>query len=246
MDLQKLKQEWIDLAPAWIRESREGQNPTRNGLLDYPMLDACEDVTGKRVLDSGCGEGRFCRMLAARGAAYVLGIDLCEPMIAAARDLQSGVEEYRVCDAQDLSCLEDESFDLAVSYLNQCDLPDFEANNRELFRVLKPGGRFVCANLHPMRFAGGTWHRSESGEKLHVMLDHYFDETARTWVMMDVEFTNFHRTLSSYLQSFLRTGFVLVDLVEPTVTAERVRDYPSLDDELRVPSFIVYVLDKPQ
>ena len=50
-----LKQEWLKLAPAWIKEAREGRNPTRNGLLDKPMLEACGDVRGLRVLDSGCG-----------------------------------------------------------------------------------------------------------------------------------------------------------------------------------------------
>ena len=79
-----LNREWIDLAPAWIREAREGENPTRTGLLDKPMLAACGDVKGLRVLDCGCGEGRFCRLLADRGAAYVLGLDLCGPMIEAA------------------------------------------------------------------------------------------------------------------------------------------------------------------
>ena len=60
------------------------------------MLEACGDVTGMRVLDSGCGEGRFSRILAARGAAYVLGVDLCEPMVAAAKELATGRDEYVV------------------------------------------------------------------------------------------------------------------------------------------------------
>jgi len=64
------------------------------------MLDACGKVEGLRIPDCGCGEGRFCRMLAERGAAYVLGLDLCEPMIEAARELQSEREEYRVQDVQ--------------------------------------------------------------------------------------------------------------------------------------------------
>ena len=68
-------------------------------------------------------------MLVERGAKYVLGLDLCEPMIEAARELQSGRDEYRIQDVQDLGFLEHETFDLAVSYLNQCDLPDFKVNN---------------------------------------------------------------------------------------------------------------------
>ena len=242
---EALRQEWRELAPGWIRESREGRNANREGLLDPPMLAACGDVTGLRALDCGCGEGRFCRLLAARGAAEVVGLDLCGPMIDAAREWAAERQQYRVADVQDLSFLEPATFDLAVSYLNQCDLPNFEANLQAVWRVLRPGGRFVVANLHPMRSAVGTWHRTAAGEKLHVVVDHYFDEGPRQWRMMDCDFTNFHRTLQTYVRGFLATGFSLVDLVEPTVTAEHLADWPELDDERRVPNFIIYVCEKP-
>ena len=244
MNQDELNREWIDLAPAWIREARQGLNPTRTGLLDMPMLQACGSVEGLRILDCGCGEGRFCRMLAEQDAAYVLGLDLCAPMVEAAHQLESGRDEYRVADVQDLGFLDAESFDLCVSYLNQCDLPDFVANNREVFRVLKPGGRFIVANLHPMRSAVGGWHRTEEGEKLHVILDRYFEESKRRWRMMGADFTNFHRSLSTYVRGFVSAGFALVDMVEPTVTEQQLEEYPQLDDELRVPNFIIYVLKK--
>jgi len=245
MNKTDLTREWLELSPAWIKEAREGRNPTRNGLLDKPMLEACGNVEGLKILDCGCGEGRFCRMLADLGAGHVLGLDLCEPMIEAARELQSESDAYRVADVQDLGFIEDESFDLALSYLNQCDLPDFNANNREVFRVLRTGGRFIVANLHPMRSAVGGWHRTDDGEKQHVVLNRYFDESARQWKMMGVEFTNFHRSLSTYVDGFLATGFALEGIVEPTVTAKQVTSYPELDDELRVPNFIIYTLKKP-
>ena len=130
-------------------------------------------------------------------------------MIAAARQLQSVGDEYRVADVQDLGFIDAETFDLAVSYLNQCDLPDFGANTREVFRVLKPAARFVVANLHPMRSAVGTWHRTDDGEKLHVIVDRYFDEGERHWKMMGVEITNFHRTLTAYVDGFLDAGFAI-------------------------------------
>ena len=170
MNREDLNREWLELSPAWIKEAREGRNPTRNGLLDRPMLEACGNVEGLRILDCGCGEGRFCRMLVSRGARYALGLDLCQPMIEAARELQSGNDAYEVADVQDLGFIEDGNFDLAVSYLNQCDLPDFNANNREVFRVLRPGGRFIVANLHAMRSAVGKWHKTD-GKKRHVILD---------------------------------------------------------------------------
>jgi hypothetical protein len=76
-------------------------------------------------------------------------------------------------------------------------------------------------------------------------LDRYFDESERRWKMLGFEFTNFHRSLSTYLPGFLNAGFSIADLIEPTVTEGQLKIYPQLDDELRVPNFIVYSLRKP-
>ncbi len=235
----------MQLSGPWIREVREGRNPMRKGLLDGPVLAACGDVHGLRVLDCGCGEGRFSRMLAERGAAYVLGVDLCEPMIQAARELQTDRDEYRVADAQDLGFLSDGSFELAVSYLNQCDLPDFEANTREVFRILRPGGRFVIVNVHPMRSAAGGWQKTEDGVKQHAILDRYFDEGERHWTMLGLGFTNFHRSISTCFGVYREAGFAVDKIVEPMADERMAALYPELEDELRVPNFIIFVLQKP-
>jgi len=245
VDRTQLREEWKQLAPAWIRQVREGTNPTRRGLLDLPMIQACGDVRGLKALDCGCGEGRFCRMLLDRGAELVLGVDLCPPMISAASELATGKDDYVLGDVQDMSFIRDGVFDLVVSYLNQCDLPDFEANSREVFRVLKSGGQFIIANLHPMRSAVGTWLKTEDGAKLHVILDRYFDEGERRWKMMGIDFTNFHRTLSTYLRAYSRSGFAIEEIIEPTLEPEHLERFPELDDELRVPNFIIVVLRKP-
>ena len=96
-----------------------------------------------------------------------------------------------------------------------------------------------------MRSAVGGWHRTEEGEKLHVILDRYFDESHRNWRVMGIDLTNFHRSLSTYVRGFFGAGFVMTDLIEPTVTEDQLEDYPQLDDEMRVPNFIIYVLKKP-
>ena len=99
-------------------------------------------------------------------------------MIEAAEAMKSRCDEYRVADVQKLGFLDSETFDLAVSYLNQCDLPDFHANNRKVFRVLKHGGRFIVANLHPL--ISRRWvAKADDGKKLHVVLDRYFEEGER-------------------------------------------------------------------
>lgn len=55
---------------------------------EWPAIQAMLPVlTGKRVLDLGCGYGWFCRRARAAGAVKVLGIDLSEKMLTRAREL---------------------------------------------------------------------------------------------------------------------------------------------------------------
>lgn len=54
-------------------------------------LDWCGDVTGKRVLDAGCGSGRYCVELARRGAD-VTGIDLAGSMVEMSRQAAQEAE----------------------------------------------------------------------------------------------------------------------------------------------------------
>jgi SAM-dependent methyltransferase len=137
MNKNILNQEWINLSQAWIKEAREGKNPTRNGLLDKPMLEECGNINNLKILVCGCGEGRFCRILSQAGAKYLLGIDLCEPMINAANEIKNDKIEYKIADAQNLNFIEDNTFEIVISYLNQCDLSDFKKNTKVVYRVLK-------------------------------------------------------------------------------------------------------------
>jgi len=74
MNTTDLNHEWIRLSPAWIKQARTHTMPSRDGLLDKPMLAACGDVRGLSILDSGCGEGRFAGFssTAARSVCSVL------------------------------------------------------------------------------------------------------------------------------------------------------------------------------
>ena len=109
---------------------------------------------------------------------------------------------------------------------------------------MRPGGRFIVCNLHPMVSAGNGWIRHGT-TKLHFKLDDYFDEGTREMRWRGKTLTNFHRSLSSYVSSFLETGFILDGIREPMPSPEQAVEYPYIADNLRVPEFIIYLLRKP-
>lgn len=109
------------------------------------LLAAAGGVAGLRVLDLGCGTGRWSRLLAARGAR-VVGTDRSESMLAAARERSPGVE-FRRMDATALSFADDE-FDLAVAVTVLQHLPhaDQERAMAELLRVVRGGGHVATVD----------------------------------------------------------------------------------------------------
>src|SRR3954468_16421475 len=100
---------WTESARAWIADMGEKGDFGRACVLDRPMLERACDSGFATALDVGCGEGRFCRMLAARGIRTV-GIDPTEALIdeAKRRDPKG---DYRIGRAEQLD-FPDGSFDL--------------------------------------------------------------------------------------------------------------------------------------
>lgn len=109
------------------------------------------DVKGKHVLDIGCGSGA-CAILLARdhGAAHVTGIDVEDPVCAAARDrvAEAGLSDKITIEKVDPGPFPypDASFDIVFSKDSIIHIPDKAAMAAEAFRVLRPGGRFAASD----------------------------------------------------------------------------------------------------
>jgi len=103
------------------------------------ILEYFGDLNGKRVLDAGCGKGRFARVLAEHyPSASIVGLDLAEAML---RHVPAGVGPC----AGTLTALPFPSgiFECAYATESLEHAVDIDAAVAELCRVVAPGGRIV-------------------------------------------------------------------------------------------------------
>jgi SAM-dependent methyltransferase len=110
-----------------------------------------QDIAGCSVLDIGCGAGGIdIALVRDHGAGYVTGLDVEDPVLARARSLvaDAGLERQigLIKVAPGPLPFPPDSFDVVFSKDSIVHIPDKHALMAEVFRVLKPGGRFVASD----------------------------------------------------------------------------------------------------
>lgn len=126
-------------------------NPLR---LDY--IDGHAAISGKKVLDVGCGGGILAESMARRGAE-VMGIDMGEAplQVANLHKMESGVEvEYRRTTAEALAAEVAGSFDVVTCMEMLEHVPDPGSVIAACARLVKPGGKvfFSTINRNPKSY----------------------------------------------------------------------------------------------
>ena len=121
-----------------------------NAYYERPAtLSLLPEVSGRRVLDAGCGSGVYSEWLLAHGAE-VVGIDASPRMVDFARERTGGKATCHVADlGAPLPFLERESFDIVVSPLVLEYIADWRAVFAEFHRILRPAGHVVFSVTHP-------------------------------------------------------------------------------------------------
>jgi tocopherol O-methyltransferase len=127
------------------------------------LADAVGVAVGDRVLDAGCGVGGSSIWLAAHRGAKVVGLTLSPEQLAlarrdaAARGVSTDVQFFLRDFTQTM--FPAASFDVVWALESSCYVRNKEVFLSEVFRLLRPGGRFVLADGFLRRAPGGVRER---------------------------------------------------------------------------------------
>lgn len=214
-----------------------------NNLFEIPtLISVLPDLTGKRILDLGCGTGERCIDYLNRGAVKVTGIDISEKMLSVAQKEHSDPRiTYLKMPMEDIGAI-DGTFDVVISSLALHYVEDFGGVVKNVSRLLCDGGFFIFSQEHPLATSysgtGDRWTRDENGVKTHANISNYCVEGLKesTWFVEGIQ--RYHRMFSTIVNTLADNGLRIIKMVEPYPTEELVQKYPEYYDLYHKPDFL--------
>lgn len=190
----------------------------KNSLNDIE-LSLLGDVSGKKILHLQCHFGQDSLSLARMGAV-VTGVDLSDKAIALAEGLakQTSLQARFICsDLFALPGLLNEEFDIVfTSYGTIGWLPDIGKWASIVHRYLKPGGRFIMAEFHPVVWMFDNDFQTVAYKYFHASPIIETEQGSYANKDADVQLTSmtWNHGLAEVINSLLGTGLRLMQFHE--------------------------------
>lgn len=251
MSIFQQRRSWNRAAERYQAQHRIGTAAVHYGPLapDERTLNLLGEVRGQRILEIGCGGGQNCIALARQGA-HVDGLDLSDAQIDFARRLaqDEGVSvDFRQGEAADLGFVATDSLDWLLAVYLFPYVEDVAAVLAECVRTLRPGGKLIFSQDHPIRAC--FWDQDAEDEGI-LPARSYFDQQPMRWSFADTgaPMRTYHRPLSQWFDWLRESGLSMQRLLEFSIPPDWAED-PWADEYTRavavhLPQTMIVIAEK--
>jgi 2-polyprenyl-3-methyl-5-hydroxy-6-metoxy-1,4-benzoquinol methylase len=210
--------EWDENAEARHKQIVSEIDVSYHKILIPTIMRLIGDVTGKKIIDVGCGSGYLTAKLA-HHASYVLGVDPSRKMIEIANREYNQIPHLEFVNEsiEDFSnTRSDNEFDVAVSNMSLITIPDLDETLRAISSLLLPEGIFALNITHPCFY--NQYRKYQPAETFQYQIPQA--QKGRLIISNDPEglpspTTHFHRPLQEYFRSLRDASFAIDELIEP-------------------------------
>lgn len=235
----------------YINLRNDQNNICTNEVVEMPAIYAAlPDLTGKKVLDLGCGTGNNCKKAISLGASFALGTDVSKNMIELAKKTNSDEKiRYENIAMENISSLS-QKFDVVISSLAFHYIEDYDKLLRDIYELLNDGGMLIFSQEHPLTTgtilneACNSSSKLKLGGKEYKLISDYNVNGPRKKDWLDCTYTKYHRNMSSIINGLIDNNFKLCKVIEPIASEENVKKNLKYLNQLNVPYFLIIVAKK--
>lgn len=152
----------------WATTYSTESNPIKD-FSNKLVEELLPDLSGKSILDAGCGTGHFCQYAEKNKATRIIGIDSSPGMVDQANKNCLNARIYQ----GDLSSISfnEEPVDVIICALVIGHIENISSVFKNLSMLLKTGGKLILTDFHPvqtMKKAKRTFKDPQTGETLEI------------------------------------------------------------------------------
>jgi SAM-dependent methyltransferase len=227
-------EDWRQAAKEYSQELGETGDFLRLSTINPFILSRLGKVSGRKILDLGCGEGYLSRLLISSGDWQYTGVDFCQELLDEAKSKNSPGDFFCADITRPLDIL-DKNFDVVMANMVAMDVAEIGGLYQNAFDKLKSSGLFFNILAHPAfsRPAARlfkTWKEKILRRDPFVRVDIYGPVGSQRSKILGLKKPTviFFRPLAAYVQPGIDLGFELVELAElaPSSTAIEEYHYP--------------------
>lgn len=215
-----------------------------NEYLRKPtFLHLIGNVKNKKILEIGCGNGYWLRILAKKGAKCT-GVDISKKQIELATQIEKeknlGINYFKM-DAGNLRKFKDNYFGGVILMRTLLELNPSKIKKvfREAYRVVKKGGFIIISDLHPsapnFNFKNLIPPKGYFYFKSGAIMKAYSAQLGGK----RIEYSDIHHTLETLCEGLTSANFCITQIIEPRPTKRIIKKYPSLKERERRPMDIM-------
>ncbi len=208
------------------RKNKTGNAYFFNELMEMPTtLKMIGDVKNKKVLDLGCGPGRYSKILSDK-KAKVTGIDNSEKLIEVAQK-EAPKANFILGDIEKLP-FSNNQFDIVISTLVIGHLKDWNKVLKEVNRVLKKDGIFIFSITGPFSLIKEK--QKYFFKRIWTVKDYFKERIVYNfWGQGKIKhkMSHYHKTYGTIIRYLVNNKFMIIDYEDckPLEEAKKYKEH---------------------
>ncbi|MBT2642485.1 methyltransferase domain-containing protein [Bacillus sp. ISL-41] len=218
---------------SYMKRRNRAESP--NNIIEKPiLLEMIGNVTGKRILDLGCGDAEIGVELLQQGGASYFGVEGSKNMTMAAAENLEGTNGQVIHSSMEEWQPQPKQYDFVLSRFALHYLSDLSSVFKKVHDSLVPGGKFIFSVQHPV-LTSSAKSAEGSGRRSDWVVDDYFNQGERAEPWIGKKVIKYHRTVEEYFQLLLAAGFMVEDLREGAPRPENFSSLEEYERRMRIP-----------